>query len=136
VQTVTGTVTADPETCWDLFTDVARMTSWVPGLREAQIITGTRVLPTEIHFEFVGAQSTASYTLVYSYDRTRREVRWEPKLGRQHGVTGFVRFDGHGSGTLVTYGIAHGDARSPADRATGDVQRLLDAFVTRVQAAP
>ena len=40
-----------------LFTDVSLLTSWVPGLREAQVITGTRALPTEIHFEFAGAQS-------------------------------------------------------------------------------
>lgn len=135
MQTVTAVVAADPETCWELFTDVSLLTSWVPGLREAQVITGTRAMPTEIHFEFAGAQSTTAYTLVYSYDKVKREVRWEPKLGRQHGVTGFVRFDEEGSGSRVTYGIAHGAARSAADREAGDVQRLLEAFVTRVSAS-
>jgi hypothetical protein len=34
----------------------------------------------------------------------------------------------------VTYGLEHGNARSAADREMGDVQRLLDAFVARVEA--
>lgn len=134
MQTVNATVSADPETCWQLFTDVSLLTSWVPGLREAQIITGSRALPTEIHFEFAGAQSTTSYTLVYSYDKTKREVRWEPKLGRQHGVAGFVRFDADSAGTCVTYGLEHGVARPVADREMGDVKRLLESFVARVDA--
>ena len=132
MQTVTGTVSADPDTCWRLFTDVSLLTSWVPGLRAAQIITGTRALPSEIHFEFAGAQSESAYTLVYSYNKADREVRWEPKLGRQHGVTGFVRFDPDPAGTRVTYGLQHGEGRPAADRETGAVQRLLDAFVARV----
>lgn len=134
MQSVTAAVSVDPDTCWELFIDVALLTSWVPGLREAEIIAGSRAMPTEIHFEFAGAQSTTAYTLVYSYDKTKREVRWEPKLGRQHGVAGFVRFDAQGSGTQVTYGLEHGIARPAADREMGDVRRLLDAFVTRVQA--
>ncbi len=134
MHTVNASVSADPETCWQLFTDVTLLTSWVPGLREAQIITGSRALPTEIHFEFAGAQSTVSYTLVYSYDRTNREVRWEPKLGRQHGVAGFVRFDPEATGSRVTYGLEHGVARPVADREMGDVQRLLEAFVARIEA--
>lgn len=134
MQTVNALVSVPPDTCWQLFTDVSLLTSWVPGLREAEIITGTRALPTEIHFEFAGAQSTTSYTLVYAYDKQAREVRWSPKLGAQHGVTGFVRFDTEHCGTRVTYGIEHGHARSVADRELGDVQRLLEAFVARVQA--
>lgn len=133
MQSVTQAVSADPDTCWDLFIDVAQLTSWVPGLRHAEIIAGSRSMPTEIHFELAGAQATTAYTLVYSYDRTKRQVRWEPKLGRQHGVAGFVRFDAHGSGTEVTYGLEHGVARPAADREMGDVKRLLDAFVARVQ---
>jgi hypothetical protein len=134
MQTVNATVSADPDTCWQLFTDVSLLTSWVPGLRQAEIITGSRTLPTEIHFEFAGAQSTTSYTLVYSYDKVKREVRWEPKLGRQHGVAGFVRFDAEGAGSRVTYGLEHGVARPAADREMGDVQRLLEAFVGRIGA--
>lgn len=134
MQTVTAVVSANPDTCWQLFTDPSLLTSWVPGLRQAQVITGSRALPTEIHFEFAGAQSTTAYTLVYTYNKAEREVRWAPKLGAQHGVTGFVRFDAEGAGTRVTYGLEHGNARSAADREMGDVQRLLDAFVARVQA--
>jgi uncharacterized protein YndB with AHSA1/START domain len=131
MQTATAGVTRDPDTCWRLFTDVRLLTSWVPGLRSAEIITGTSALPSEIHFEFAGANATAAYTLVYTYDRPNREVRWEPKLGRREGVSGFVRFDPLDGGTRVTYGLEHGEGRSDADRAVGDVQRLVDAFVAR-----
>jgi len=134
MQTVTAVVSASPDTCWQLFTDVSLLTSWVPGLREAAIITGSRALPTEIHFEFAGAQSTTAYTLIYDYNKAERLVRWAPKLGAAHGVAGMVRFDPDGTGTRVTYGLKHGDARSQADREMGDVQRLLDAFVARVNA--
>ena len=132
MQTVTALVPRDPETCWRLFTDVTQLTSWVPGLKAAQIITGTRALPTEIHFEFSGSRQLA-YTLVYTYDKPKREVRWEPKLGRSEGVTGFVRFDAHADGTQVTYGLEHGDQRGPAERELGDLQRLVDAFAARVR---
>lgn len=134
MQTVTGIVSADPDTCWRLFTDVSLLTSWVPGLRAAQIITGTRALPSEIHFEFAGGHATSAYTLVYTYNKADREIRWEPKLGRQHGVTGYVRFDADPAGTLVTYGLQHGEGRTAAERETGDLQRLLEAFTARVNA--
>ncbi len=127
MQTVTAVVPRDPDTCWRLFTDVTLLTSWVPGLRQAEIITGTRAQPSEIHFE----HGTHAYTLVYTYNKASREVRWEPKLGKDEGVTGFVRFDPDGSGTRITYGIEHGDARGAAERAD-DAQRLVDAFAARV----
>lgn len=132
MQTVTALVPRDPETCWQLFTDVTQLTSWVPGLRAAQIITGSRALPSEIHFELAGSRALA-YTLVYSYDKAKREVRWEPKLGRSEGVAGFVRFDPDPAGTLLTYGLEHGDGRGPAERELGDVQRLVEAFSVRVR---
>lgn len=132
MQTVTAVVPRDPETCWRLFTDVAQLTSWVPGLRAAEIITGTRAAPSEIHFEFAGSRSL-SYTLVYTYDKPKREVRWEPKLGRSEGVEGFVRFESDPDGTRVTYGLAHGEQRGPAERELGDLQRLIEAFATRVR---
>lgn len=131
MQMVTAVVPGDPDTCWRLFTDVTQLTSWVPGLRQAEIITGTRAAPSEIHFVFEG---TLAYTLVYTYDRAGREVRWEPKLGRGAGVTGFVRFEPDASGTRVTYALEHGEQRDPAQRELGDVQRLLDAFAARVAA--
>jgi hypothetical protein len=128
MQTVTAVVSRDPDACWELFTDVTRLTSWVPGLREAEIITGNRTQPTEIHFVF----GSLAYTLVYAYDKQGREVRWEPKLGRREGVTGFVRFEPEADGTRVTYGIEQGDARGQAERELGDAQRLVDAFAERV----
>jgi hypothetical protein len=129
MQTVTAVVPRDPDACWQLFTDVALLTSWVPGLRQAEIITGNPMLPTEIHFVF----GALAYTLVYAYDKQGREVRWEPKLGPREGVTGFVRFEPDAEGTRVTYGIAQGDARGEAERELGDAQRLVDAFADRMR---
>lgn len=127
MQTVSVEVLRDPETCWRVFVDPTKLTKWVPGLQRAEIIAGSRGLPSEIHFEFA---SSHAYTLVYTYDKAAREVRWQPKLGKQAGVTGFVRFDAVGQGTRVTYGLEHGDARTPAE--LGDLQRLVDAFATWV----
>lgn len=129
MQTVVAVVPRDPDACWALFTDVNLLTSWVPGLRQAEIITGTRTLPTEIHFQF----GSLAYTLVYTYDKANREVRWEPKLGPREGVSGFVRFEPDGSGTRVIYTLEHGDARGEAERELGDAQRLVEAFAARVR---
>jgi hypothetical protein len=131
MQTVTTVVPRDPDACWQLFTDVTKLTSWVPGLQQAEIITGSRALPSEIHFVF----GSLAYTLVYAYDKPRREVRWEPKLGRREGVSGFVRFDPEAEGTRVTYGLEQGAGRGEAERQLGDAQRIVDAFVARVSAS-
>lgn len=85
-----------------------------------------RGLPSEIHFEYA---SSRVYTLVYSYDVDKREVRWQPKLGKRDGVSGFVRFDDTEGGTQVTYANQHGESRSPSERELGDEQKLIDAFV-------
>jgi uncharacterized membrane protein len=127
MQTVTTLVPRDADTCWRVFIDVAKLTSWVPGLRHAETIAKERGLPSEVHFQF--AHSLA-YTLVYTYDRENREVRWEPKLGVREGVTGFVRFEPAEGGTRVTYALEHGAGRGPAVREIGDLQRLVDAFAT------
>lgn len=129
IETVTAEVPCDPETCWRVFVDPTKLTRWVPGLRRAEIIAGSRGLPSEIHFELA---NELAYTLVYTYDKAAHEIRWQPKLGKQAGVTGFVRFDALPTGTRVTYGLAHGDARSPADRELGELQRLVDAFASWV----
>src|SRR5262249_20569654 len=115
--------------CWRVFTDVALLTSWVPGLRTAEVLTKERGMPAEIHFEFA---SSLAYTLVYAYDKERREVRWQPKLGKSEGVTGFARFEPDGDGTRIRYGLEQGDARSAADRALFDPQPLIDAFTKRM----
>jgi hypothetical protein len=65
MQTTAAHVARDAETCWRTFIDVALLTSWVPGLRRAQVIAKEHGLPSEIHFEF---SSSLAYTLVYRYD--------------------------------------------------------------------
>lgn len=133
MQTVTVLVPRDPATCWRVFTDASKLTEWVPGLRRAQVISKTRGLPSEVHFEFADA---LAYTLAYSYDRENLELRWEPKLGKREGVTGFARLEAVAGGTQLTYGLAHGDGRTPDEQALGDLQRLVDAFVAWVSDGP
>lgn len=131
MQSLTVSVPNDPASCWRVFTDAARLPAWVPGLRQATILVKERGLPAEVHFELDGG---LAYTLVYTYDLPARHVRWEPKLGRAHGVSGFVRFEPDGGGTRVTYGLAHGTGRGDAARAADDLARLVDAFVARMGA--
>jgi hypothetical protein len=125
MHTATVLVQRDVETCWRAFVEVAKAPSWVPGLKRAEILTRSRGLPEEVHFEF--GQGHA-YTLVYSYDKKAREISWQPKLGPKAGVTGYVRFIAVATGTEITYALEHGDARGPQDRELGDVTRLADAF--------
>lgn len=106
--------------------DASKLPLWVPGLRRAQVLALERGLPSEIHFEF---SSSLVYTLVYSYDLEKREVRWQPKLGKRDGVSGFIRFDAADAGTQLTYALEHGEGRSPSERELGDLQKLVDAFV-------
>jgi hypothetical protein len=123
VETVTTVVPREVDACWRVFTDIARLTTWVPGLRSAEILTLERGLPAEIHFEF----GTFAYTLVYSYDRANHEVRWQPKLGKAGGVTGFARFEPTDGGTRFTYALAPGQARTAEDLAP-----LVEAFARRM----
>ena len=126
METVTAIVPSDADACWRLFVDAGQLTSWVPGLRQAEVLTKERGLPAEIHFELAGG---LAYTLTYAYDKERREVRWQPKLGKREGVRGFVRFEPIDGGTRISYGLAHGDARGQAERAIGDPRPTVDAFV-------
>lgn len=125
MHTATVLVQRDVETCWRAFTEVAKAPGWVPGLRRGEILTRARGLPEEVHFEFGLGHA---YTLVYSYDKKAREIRWQPKLGARAGVTGYVRFVAAGAATEITYALEHGDARGLEDRELGDVGRLADAF--------
>lgn len=127
METVSVLVSRDVDACWRVFTDVALLTSWVPGLRSAEILTIERGLPAEIHFE----HGSLAYTLVYSYDRPNREVRWQPKLGKQAGVTGFARFVPEGTDTRVMYGLELGESRT-----TEELQPLVESFARRVYAEP
>ena len=132
MQTATAVVERDAETCWRLFIDPALLTSWVPGLRRAQVITKVRGLPEEVHFEFA---SSHAYTLIYRYDREQREVHWTPKLGKRDAVAGFVRFEPEGAKTRITYAIEQGDGRTAAERALGDPEPVLAAFAAHVAGA-
>jgi uncharacterized membrane protein len=127
VHSVTAFVPRTREQCWQVFVDASKLPLWVPGLRRAQILATERKLPSEIHFEFA---SSRVYTLTYSYDAEKREVRWQPKLGKRDGVTGSVRFDEAEGGTQLTYSLEHGEGRSPSERELGDLQKLIDAFVS------
>jgi hypothetical protein len=129
MQTVTTFVPRDADTCWRVFTDVARLTSWVPGLRHAEVIAKARGMPSEIHFQF--AHSLA-YTLVYAYDKARREIRFEPKLGAREGISGHVLFEPVEGGTQLTYALEHGAGRGLVERELGDLRKLVDAFATWV----
>lgn len=128
--TATVLVERDVDTCWRAFIDVVKAPGWVPGLRRAEILTRSRGLPEEVHFEF--GQGHA-YTLVYSYDKKAREIRWQPKLGPEAGVTGYVRFVAVATGTEITYALEHGDARGPQDRELGDVNRLAETFASFIR---
>ncbi len=127
METVTAFVPRDPVTCWRAFTDARHFVEWVPGLRRADILTKTRGLAEEVHYEL----ADHAYTLVYTYDAGKREVRWQPKLGKAEGVAGFARFDEVPNGTQITYGVEHGAARGPAER--GAASALVAAFVAFVQ---
>lgn len=129
MHSVTAFVPRDPQTCWRAFTNVPALTAWVPGLRRAQTLLMTRGLPGEVHFEFA---SSFVYTLVYSYDVERHEIRWQPKLGARDAVSGSVRFESVDGGTQMTYSLQHGDGRGPSERELGDLQRLVDAFIAFV----
>lgn len=82
-------------------------------------------MPIEVHYEFA---TLLAYTLVYTYDADRLEVRWQPKLGKDEGVTGFARFDPVDGGTRLTYGLEHGEGRSAGDRELGDPSKLVAAL--------
>jgi hypothetical protein len=132
VKTVTAFVARDPASCWRVFTDASMLTLWVPGLRRAQVIATDNGLPSEVHFEF---STSLAYTLVYRYDLDLHVVYWEPKLGKRDGVSGSARFDATGDGgTQVTYALKQGEGRGPAERSLGDLQALVDAFVTWMHA--
>ncbi len=126
VHEVTAFIPHDPQRCWRVFVDASTLIAWIPGLRRAQIIAKSSGLPSEIHFEFA---SSRVYTLIYTYNLEKREVHWQPKLGKRDGVTGFARFDASGDGTQMTYALEQGDGRSEAERELGDAQALIDGFV-------
>ena len=117
-----------------MIVDPKLLTHWVPGLRRAVVISlGPFNLPAEIHFEF---STSLTYTLVYTYDVGKREMRFEPRLGKRDGVRGFARLEPFDEGTRIEYGLEVGDGRSLVDRELGDVEAVVAAFVKWMQAEP
>jgi uncharacterized protein YndB with AHSA1/START domain len=130
VETVTAFIPRDSAACFHAFTDARQLASWVPGLRRADILSKARGLAAEVHFEFA---SELAYTLVYTYDATKQEISWQPKIGAEEGVTGFARFDAAPGGTQFTYSLEHGEARTPDQQELGNVNALVAAFVAWMQ---
>ncbi len=129
MQTALAVVSREPEACWRAFIDVNTFGAWIPGLRRAQVIqTNADGLASEILFEF-GASRT--YSLVYTYDVAKREVRWEPRANKRDAVAGFARFDAFDSGTRVTYGLRNHTGVTDL----GELDNLLAAFGTWMSAA-
>lgn len=122
MQTVLAVVAREPDACWRAFVDATTFSAWIPGLRRARVIqSGADGLPVEILFEF-GASRT--YSLVYTYDVAKREVRWEPRANKRDAVAGFARFDAFDEGTRVTYGLANTTGGTELDQ----LHELVAAF--------
>ena len=123
-----------PDLCFRKFTDPAVLAMWVPGLRKVRVVaTDAERRALEIQFEF---STSLTYSLVYTYDPASHAVRWEPRAGKRDAVRGAVRFDPDPAGTRMTYELEHGHGRSEAERAIGEPQALVDAFVRWMQDEP
>lgn len=122
MQTALSVVARAPDVCWRAFIDATTFIAWVPGLRRVQVIQkNAEGLASEILFEF-GASRT--YSLVYTYDLAKREVRWEPRANKRDAVAGFARFEAFASGTRVTYGLAN----TTGSTELAELDELLAAF--------
>ncbi len=122
MQTALAVVAREPDACWRAFIDAGTFSAWIPGLRRAQVIQKTADgLAAEILFEY-GPSRT--YSLVYTYDVAKREVRWEPRANKRDAVAGFARFDALDSGTRVTYGLENATGVTPI----AELDDLLAAF--------
>ena len=118
------------EACWDVFVDPAKLVLWVPGLREARVVSRRADgLPHEI--EFIYAKDL-SYALIYDYDLEQREVSWAPREGQTGGLRGFASFTADDDGTEMNYGIEHDEGRKAAERALDDPNQLIAAFARRM----
>jgi len=118
-------IARSPETCWQSFIDITLLVAWVPGLRRALVVSRhPDGLAREASFEM----AQMSYSLVYDYDLTSREVTWTPRTGARDAVRGFARFDACEGGTLMTYGIEMGPGRKPPDTSLEEGAQLVAAF--------
>lgn len=127
MQTVRAVVSRDPDARWRAFIDPATLGAWVPGLRKARVIAlDAEGRALEVLFEF---GPSLTYSLVYSYDAAAHEVTWKPRTGKHDAVAGFAKFEAFDGGTRLTYGLEHGDGRSPSETALGDISTLVASFV-------
>ena len=90
-------------------------------------------LPREVLFEFA---ASLTYSLVYSYDVSTLEVRWEPRVGKRDAVRGFARFVTCDAGTEMTYALEQGNGRNVAEQALGDPEAVIIAFAQWVESRP
>src|SRR5687767_2012983 len=131
----TVVIAEKPQVCWRAFVEVETLCAWVPGLRRVQLLTrATNGMPAEVHFEFAEART---YTLVYSYEDTHvsRIVGWVPRAGARDAVSGSARFEACDEGTLLTYELVHGEARSHRERYIDNTDELLAAFARWIEEA-
>lgn len=127
---VSAQIARPVDACWRVFVDPAKLTAWVPGLREAKVISRRDDgLAHEIEFVYAAG---LGYALVYTYDADARVVRWEPREGQRGGLRGFARFAAVDGGTAMTYAMEHDDGRKAAERALDDPNLLIAAFVRRM----
>lgn len=126
---IVSTVVSRPlDACWRVFVDPEAMLSWVPGLREAQIVRARADgLAEEIRFEYA---ADLTYSLAYTYDLASHVVRWEPVSNelKRGSVRGFARFTTTEGGTELTYAIEHEGGRKAAERALDDPEFLVESF--------
>jgi len=124
---IVSTVVGRPlDACWRVFTDAVAMLSWVPGLRNAYVVSARPDgLATEIRFEYA---AELIYALEYTYDLEAHVVRWEPREIKRGGVRGFARFTEIEGGTELTYAIEHDGGRKAAERALDDPEFLVESF--------
>lgn len=134
MQVVSAHISQPVDACWRVFTDPNNLTAWVPGLRDAMVIsTDEDGMPREVRFEFA---TTLVYSLLYSYDRPAGLVHWEPREGDSGAVSGYASFLTADNGTLFTYALQHEDGRKAAERALDDPRTLLEAFTRWMNEGP
>jgi hypothetical protein len=117
-----------PQACWRAFVEVESLVAWVPGLRKVELIArAPDGMPAEVRFEFAESRT---YTLAYSYEATdsAKIVKWNPKTGARDAVKGWAKFEAHDEGTLLTYELEHGEARTEKEKFLANVDEMLDSF--------
>jgi len=120
---VVATLDCSPDDAWRALTDAALLPAWLPGVRRVAIVArDERGLATEVQFEYAGSRA---YSLLYTYDHERREMRWEPRMGRRDAVRGVAHVTAEGAQTRLHYALEEGDPRRETE---GDPQAIVDAF--------